>query len=121
MNGEEMNINKLEDRELDAVVAKELFDRPPYYYDCPHFDKNGRILSFCSCPDLPRYSRYIATAYLAEKRIEELGLIDEYCIHLSRIVFPYNKDTHLPLGWYLIHASPKDRCHAMLMAVMENE
>jgi hypothetical protein len=60
-------MTELEGRELDAKVAEEIFDKPPSYYDCPHFDKNGRILSFCSCPDLPRCSTDIAAAWLVDK------------------------------------------------------
>ena len=60
-------------RELDARVAEKVFDRPPSYYDCPHFAKEtGRMLSFCICPELPRYSEDIAAAWeVVEKMAAE--------------------------------------------------
>ena len=69
-----MGIEKLEGRELDAVIAEKIFDRPSSYYDCPHFDKNRRMLSFCSCPDLPRYSRDIAAAMQVAEKMRERGI-----------------------------------------------
>jgi len=43
-------------RELDALVEKHIFGRDPSYYDCPHFDEKGRMLSFCICPEMPHRS-----------------------------------------------------------------
>ncbi len=108
-------------RELDAVIAEKIFDRPSSYYHCPHFDKDGRILSFCSCPDLPRYSRDIAAAMQVEERIKELGLIDEYCMHLNDIasMHVWYAEHPQPLMWEIIHATPEDRCRAAVMAAEE--
>lgn len=65
-----MNIREMPaGRELDALVAEKVFNKPPSYYNCPHFDENGRILSFCSCPSLPLYSTDIAAALIALEEI----------------------------------------------------
>ena len=54
--------------ELDLLVEQVIFSKPKHYYDCPHFDKKtGRLLSFCSCPDLPRRSKDIAAAWEVHK------------------------------------------------------
>ena len=104
-----MNVEKMTLEELNVEVAEKIFDRPPTYYDCPHFDKHERILAFCSCPDLPEYSRDIAAAMRMEDRIEELGLIPKYCEALLNI-------TDASEHFELIHASPEDRCRAAVMA-----
>ena len=106
-------MTELEGRELDAAVAEKVFGKPSSYYDCPHFDKNRRMLSFCSCPDLPRYSRDIAAAMQVEDRIEELGLEETYINRLIRLLgisAPY-----LDQLFILVHASPEDRCRAALL------
>ena len=66
----------------------------------------------------PRFSTDIAAAYQMEERIAELGLIEKYCSCLASIVWPHQSHpAPLPLTWYVIHATPEDRCRAALMAV----
>ncbi len=105
-----MNIQEIEaGRELDARVAERVMDNPPSYYQCPHFDYKGRMLSFCSCPELPHYSTDIAAAYQMEERIKELGLESEYSEALLDL-------TDASEHFELIHATPEDRCRAALAA-----
>ena len=62
-------------------------------------------------------SRDIAAAYLMEERIEELGLIEEYCQALEKLLFAANwEENSIFVPWLLVHASPEDRCRAALMA-----
>ncbi len=113
--------DQMSNRELDAQVA-ELMGLPVkyhtnnpnnerfYYVDTP--DEN------MMCPDVAHYSRDIAAAYEMEKRIEELGLIDEYCYQVHRVTLAswnLRRDgiTHAAI-WRLIHASPEDRCLAAI-------
>lgn len=59
-----MNIDEMvAGRETNLSVAMKVFGRNEHYYDCPHIDGNGRLLSFCGCPSLPRYSVDIAAAW----------------------------------------------------------
>lgn len=48
---------------LDSWVSEVVFKKPPSYYYCPHFDKDGRMLSFCACPSCPHYSTVITDAW----------------------------------------------------------
>ena len=62
-------------RELDALVEKHIFDKDPRCYDCPHFDEKGRMLSFCSCPEMPHRSTDIAAADPIIDRLAEQGYL----------------------------------------------
>ena len=60
----------------------------------------------------------IAAAWLVEERIEELGLIEEYCMYLNEVANAHwDRGKRQPQRWQLIHATPEDRCRAALMAV----
>ena len=132
-----MNINELEGRELDVAVAEMMgFKKVGYYRRKYHFivgwelcnkgdlDPFGNKARLYYYPDpgflttVPEYSRDITAAWLVEERIEELDLIDEYCIQLTQIVNSHwdeGADYH-PFRWELIHATAEDRCRAALMA-----
>ena len=62
-------------RELDALVEKHIFGKDPRCYDCPHFDEKGRMLSFCSCPEMPHRSTDIAAADPIIDRLAEQGYL----------------------------------------------
>lgn len=49
--------------ETNMCVAVVVFGRNEHDYHCPHFDEHGRMLSFCSCLDLPYYSTDISAAW----------------------------------------------------------
>lgn len=63
-------------RKLNLSIAQEVFDRPPSYYNCPHFDKKGRMLSFCACPELPDYSGNITAAWLVHREMKGRSFTD---------------------------------------------
>jgi hypothetical protein len=67
-------------REMDALMAEKVFNKPPSYYNCPHFDENGRILSFCSCPSLPPYSTDIVAAWQVVEKMDHLDCAIEYSV-----------------------------------------
>ena len=55
---------------MDYWVAEAVFGKTRAYYHCPHFDKKGRMLSFCSCPSCDSYSRSIAAAWEVVEKIQ---------------------------------------------------
>ncbi len=121
-----MDIEKLEGRELDAKVAEKIFDRPPSYYQCPHFDYKGRMLSFCSCPDLPRYSRDIAVAWQVHQTACEWLFSKRrmYLKNLQRAVSQriaghasVLESTRISWPDVMIFLQPEDFCRAALMVV----
>jgi hypothetical protein len=107
------------DRELDAAVAEKVMgwtaERKP---GLPHmWIPPGHFISGW------RPSTDIATAWQVEERIAELGLIDEYCLHLNAIANAHwEGGERQPQRWQLVHALPEDRCRAALKAVeVEND
>ena len=107
-------LNQLDGRELAEAVATKVMRwtalREPgkahLWVESGHFISGWR-------PD-----RDIADAWLVEERIEELDLIDEYCIQLTHIVNSHWDEgaDYQPFRWELIHATAEDRCRAALMA-----
>lgn len=59
----------------------------------------------------------ISQAMMVEDKILERGLQDKYCFELSKIVTPVDKEDIWNQRWYLIHATPQQRCQAALKAV----
>ena len=130
-----MDIDKLEGREMDALVAERVMGCEKVYWR----ELNGNKQVFCDCLDefdirgrlhearnanipmlLAYYSTDIAAAWLVEERIKELGLIEEYCMQLNRIAnntWDWRDGMKNALLWQLIHATPEDRCRAALKAL----
>ena len=101
----------MSDRELDAAVATEVMEWRLLAGDTWVDDKNK-----ITHPSF-RPSKSIAAAWLVEERIEEMGLIEEYCMHLNEIANAHwDEGKRQPQRWQLIHATPEDRCQAALMA-----
>ena len=104
-----MDVDKLEGRELNMAVAENVMEWPKWLWGSMDF-----------CED-------IKATWMVEERIEELGLVHQYCINLVMVVCNYKQDYHAILrmgrGLYdeqlfaIIHASPEDRCRAALKAV----
>ena len=91
----------MSDRELDAKIHTNIFS-----FEC---SKEMLGLTKDDLFFVPYYSTDIAAAMQVEDRIEELGLIPEYCEALLNI-------TDASEHFELIHASPEDRCRAAVMA-----
>ena len=129
-----MDIDKLK---MDAAIAELMewkgyhelnyVDGDTWYSSCKNCGdvapENEDILAWnwgdppiAGCEGYPRYSTDIAAAYQVEERIEELGLWRKYCWELIKIVSAKASDEMLQT-WYLIHATPEDRCRAALKAV----
>jgi len=65
-------------------------------------------------------SENIVDALMAEDRIDELGLRDLYITHLAEIIeeHQHSKDLTTKDGlWYMVHASPYERCLASLLTI----
>ena len=94
-------------RELDALVAERVMGKPPEYYHCPHFDKNRRMLAFCNCPSMPRYSTSFGAMWKLIKflssRVDFFSLsrdcgywfcvIENYGVDIDNIYFEIGKQT----------------------------
>jgi len=119
----------MSDRELDAKMAELMGVDKEEEIDLAILDPVGVTDSFRAtiwANILPHYSTDIAAAWLVEERIEELGLVHQYCINLVMVTCDYEHDYHAILrmgrGLYddqlfnIIHATPEDRCRAALMA-----
>ena len=104
----------MNNRELDAKVATDVMgwtaERKP---GLPHLWLPPGHFIYGWRP-----STDIAAAMQVEERIEEMGLIEEYCMHLNEIANAHwDGIKRQPQRWQLIHATPEDRCLAALKAV----
>ena len=102
--------------ELDRRVATEIMG-----FD---LDEGGNIITMASDRTivwpglLPQYSTDIAAARSMEEQLARLGLHEAYAIALARLL----KYDRSPAGAFrLIHATPRQRCEAALIAVRWGE
>ncbi len=115
----------MSDRDLDGInlsVFRDIFGN----HEWVGHHTNHAMCAICGGsspayghPEPLAYSRDIAAAMLVEDRIEELGLIEEYCKQLNKIAndtWDWRDGIKDSLVWQLIHASPEDRCRAALLA-----
>lgn len=120
-------------RGMDALIAEKVMGNSEYYYYCPHFDDKGRMLSFCSCPELPRFSTDIAAVWLLAEKLgfvigpEWSGGFDSvrvgWCVYRDWIsaaadTWSNDADAH---SLAMAPTAPLAICRASLIAVLDTE
>ena len=84
-------------QEEDFQIAEIIFGHPRSYYDCPHI-QDGWLLSFCACPDCPRFTSTVEDDY----RVLEWMRDDNIKIDLGRywrqLVRTWEVEQRVPLG-----------------------
>lgn len=141
----DIDVEKLEGRELDAIVAELMgwiwirfkyelggYEGPEHAFQVKadelggFFDTDKYMADDGKYPKqtharVPHYSTEIAAAFQVEEQIRKLKLVKEYCEALCEIVDTRNDIVLRYSLWSLIHATPEQRCKAALKAALAAE
>lgn len=120
-------IDKMEaGREMDLTVSKLMFGKTHLYYRCPHFDEYGRMLAFCSCPNLHSFSTDISAAWEVVEKM--LDITDKnVCVQMASFNIDVQaKDCYVAwvdrdgmTKWSGADTAPLAICKAALKAVIK--
>ena len=103
------------------VMGWEVVFAPGNLPEGPFYLVNGSGFDFPEGPahPVPDFEHLLDACALAEKRIEELGLITEYIDQLEHLRYAgiEAESAPLTLRYFLVRLTPAQRCQALLKAV----
>jgi len=114
LRGQMKPVSEMTDQELNVWVKKTIF--APWVNLDNH--KEARVTLFIQEPD---FCNNLNHAYLMEEKIKELGKEKDFSRRLEQLIFiglyPSNKDPLKKFGFYLAHASARQRCEAAYLVL----